>query len=246
MKDLAKRTSRDVEERALKGLHTGGRVFGYRNTPIESSTKFDAHGRPVIEAVKLQANPEQAATIRKIFERYAGGHSMKRIAITLNNEGVLSPPPRKGRVSRSWCQSSIRHILLNQRYRGLVIWGRNRKVRSPRTGKKIYECRPESEWRRTEVAEQRIVSEELWNSVRNRMAVVRSLYCVAATSGIRRGRCGAGYNRRTNIKKIHSLRWLIRQFVFVSSSLTAFRPRPKMCSEPGLRITLSRQKLPTD
>jgi site-specific DNA recombinase len=176
LKDLAKRTFRGVEERALKGLHTGGRVFGYRNVPIESSTKFDAHGRPLIEAVRLEVEPAQASTICRIFERYAAGHSMKRIAIELNDEGVLSPQPQKGRVSRSWCQSSIRHILLNERYRGLVIWGRNRKVRSPRTGKRIYERRAESEWRRTEIPEQRIISEELWNAVRERMAQVRKLY----------------------------------------------------------------------
>jgi len=30
LKDLAKRTFRGVEQRALEGLHTGGRVFGYR------------------------------------------------------------------------------------------------------------------------------------------------------------------------------------------------------------------------
>ena len=36
LKDLAKRTYRGVEQLALNGLHTGGRVFGYRRVPIES------------------------------------------------------------------------------------------------------------------------------------------------------------------------------------------------------------------
>jgi DNA invertase Pin-like site-specific DNA recombinase len=111
LKDLAKRTFRGVEQRALEGFHTGGRVFGYRRVPIESETERDSHGRPIIEAVKLEVDPDQVATVRRIFERYAAGHSLKRIAMDLNNEGIASPQPQKGRVSQSWCPSSVRHIL---------------------------------------------------------------------------------------------------------------------------------------
>src|SRR5882672_9874295 len=168
LKDLSKRTFRGVEQLALNGLHTGGRVFGYRRVPIESSTERDSHGRPVIAGVKLAVDPNQAATIRGVFERYAAGDSMKRIAIDLNDEGTLSPQPQKGRVSRSWCPSSVRHILHNERYRGLVIWGKTQKVRSQETGKRIYRRKPPGEWRRREIPEQRIVSEELWASVRRR------------------------------------------------------------------------------
>jgi hypothetical protein len=64
----------------------------------------------------------QALTIRRIFERYAGGHSMKRIAIALNRDGTLSPQPREGR-SQSRAQSSVRHILLNERYRDWNLLG---------------------------------------------------------------------------------------------------------------------------
>jgi site-specific DNA recombinase len=144
--------------------------------PIESSTDRDSHGRPVIAGVRLAVDPNQAATIRRIFERYAAGDSMKRIAIDFNNEGILSPQPQKGRVSRSWCPSSVRHILRNERYRGVVIWGKTQKVRSQETGKRIYRLKPQSEWRRRETPEQRIVSEELWAAVRRRIEVVERLY----------------------------------------------------------------------
>ncbi len=176
LKELAKRTFRGVEQLALNGLHTGGRVFGYRRVPIESSTERDSHGRPVIAGVRLEVDPNQAATVRKIFERYAGGDSLKRIAIDLNDEGVLSPQPQKGRVSRSWCPSSVRHILHNERYRGIVIWAKTRKLRSPLTGKRIYRRRPQSEWRQREIPEQRIVSADLWEATRRRMQIVEKLY----------------------------------------------------------------------
>jgi site-specific DNA recombinase len=73
LKDLAKRTFRGVEHFALNGLHTGGRVFGYRRVPIGSSTEFDSHGRPVIEGVRLQVDENHAPTVRRMFERYAAG-----------------------------------------------------------------------------------------------------------------------------------------------------------------------------
>jgi hypothetical protein len=88
LEELRQKTFRGVEQLALQGLHTGGRVFGYRHVPIESSTKRDSFGRPAIDGVRLQVDPNQAATILRIFQRYAAGHSMKRIAIDLNGDGV--------------------------------------------------------------------------------------------------------------------------------------------------------------
>ena len=172
LKDLARRTFRGVEDRARRGLHTGGRVFGYKRVSIESN-EFDSHGRPVIVGVRLEVDEEQASTVRTIFQRYGDGESMKRIAIYLNDKGIKSPQPQKGRVSRSWCPSSVRHILLNERYRGIVIWGRTVKVRSPETGNRVSRRKQETEWHRKEISEQRIVSDELWSSVQERFRAVR-------------------------------------------------------------------------
>jgi site-specific DNA recombinase len=145
LRDISRKTFRGVEQLALHGLHTGGRVFGYRRVPIESKTERDTHGRAIIAGVRLAVDHDQAPTVRRIFERYAAGHLLKRIAIDLNEERILSPQPQKGRVARSWCPSSVRHILHNERYRGLVIWRKAQKVRSHETGKRIYRRKPKSE-----------------------------------------------------------------------------------------------------
>jgi site-specific DNA recombinase len=188
LEGLREKTFRGVEQLALQGLHTGGRVFGYRHVAIESSTQRDSFGRPVIEGVRLAIDSSQVPTVTRIFERYASGDSMKRIAIDLNRDGIASPQARPGRL-RSWAQSSIRHILLNERYRGIVIWGKTKKVRSPETGKRIYRRKPESDWRRVEVSEQRIVSDKLWKRTHERIHLVREFYGVA--DGKRRGRAAA-------------------------------------------------------
>jgi site-specific DNA recombinase len=68
----------------------------------------------------------------------------------------------------------------------MVVWGKTYKLRSPDTKKRIYSRKNESEWRRREIPEQRIVSEDLWNRTHDRMKLVQHLYGV--TEGKRRGR----------------------------------------------------------
>jgi site-specific DNA recombinase len=183
LKEMSLRTWRGVEHLALNGYHTGGRVFGYRHIRELHPTAVDAYGDRVVVGVKLEVDPQQAATIKRIFERYASGHSLKRVARELNLDGVSSPQPQKGRVSRTWCPSSVRHILHNERYRGVVCWGMTKKVRCS-NGKRIYRKKPRSEWRIKEIPAQRIVSEELFEAVKKRIAMVNSLYHI---EGVRPG-----------------------------------------------------------
>jgi site-specific DNA recombinase len=76
------------QELGLKTHHTGGRVFGYRSVKD-------------VDGVKLEIVESEAATIRRMFELYSKGQSLKRIAFLLNGEGVKSPQPQKGRISQS-------------------------------------------------------------------------------------------------------------------------------------------------
>jgi hypothetical protein len=162
-RELGLKTHRGMQGCALKALHTGGRVFGYRSVR-------DADG------VKLEIVEQEAATIRRMFELYGKGQSLKRIAYLLNAEGVKSPQPQKGRVSQSWCVSSVRHILRNRRYKGQIIWNTKRKVRVPGTGRRIYRRRPESEWVVSAAPHLRIVSDELFATVEQRFAITRRLW----------------------------------------------------------------------
>jgi site-specific DNA recombinase len=91
-------------------------------------------------------------------------------------------------VSQSWCQSSIHHIPHNERYRGIVIWGKTYKLRSVETGKRIYRRKAKSEWRRTEIPAQRIISDKLWDAAQARMRLVHNLCGTGSKNGIRGGR----------------------------------------------------------
>jgi site-specific DNA recombinase len=182
IRELGKKVFRGVEGRALQRLHTGGRCFGYRSVPIEDPARRDPYDRPAIVGARLKVSVGEAEVVRRIFTLYASGHSLKNVAKRLNAEGVASPQPRKGR-QQSWCPSSVRTILHNERYRGVVSWGRTRKERDPQTGRRVNRRRPPSDWVRVEIPEQRILPEELWRRVHQRIEHVKTIYGDAGRKG---------------------------------------------------------------
>jgi len=110
--------------------------------------------------------------VLRIFEMYADGNSQTTIAKTLNAEGVLSPLPARNRQVRAWCTSSIHEMLRNERYHGVFVWNRTKKEHNPETGRKTSRPRPQAEWRRIDVPDWRIVPEELWERVQERIRFV--------------------------------------------------------------------------
>ena len=162
LEDLRAKTHRGLAGRAARGLHTGGRPYGYR-----SVTKGDGH--------VLEIDEDEARWVRWIFERYADGWFGRRIAGELNRLRV--PSPRGG----TWALSAIYAdrkkgcgILANELYIGQVIWNRSRWIKDPDIGKRKRIERPRSEWLVQDVPELRIVSDELWRAARDRDAVAAS------------------------------------------------------------------------
>lgn len=175
IRELAKKTFRGVEGRVLERLHHGGRIFGYRSVPIEDPERRDQYGRPLISGVRLRVDDTQAQIVRKIFALYASGLSIKGVAKRMNRDKAASPTPRAGR-QQSWAPSSIRVILRNERYRGIVVWAKTKKIRNPATGRRVQRKRPQTEWLRVEQPELRIVPEKLWLAVRERIAFINDKY----------------------------------------------------------------------
>lgn len=170
--DTAKRVRRGLEGLIRRGLHTGGRCFGYRS-------RKDADG------VRLEIHEPEAAIVRWIFHLYAEGFSLKAISKKLNAEGVQSPQPQKGRVSRSWCPSSIRTFLANERCIGRIVWSRRHKVRDPRTGRRVFRTQEgQAPIRGADQPELRIVTEKLWRAVEERRESLKRVY---EKSGNRQG-----------------------------------------------------------
>ena len=155
---ISQRTHEHLLTKARRGLNVGGRVYGYDNLRTEE------------KKVEYRVNPEQAKVVVEIFERYADGDGYRTIACDLNDRGIA--PPRAGkRGTGSWSPSAIRAMLLRDRYRGVYVWNKFKKLY--RGGTKVREMRPKSEWVIEPAPELRIIEEDLWQRVEARFEAGR-------------------------------------------------------------------------
>ena len=150
---------------ALRGLHTGGRIFGYNTASFGDGT-----------GKKLAINQPEATVVRRIFELSANGLSLKKIAGKLNAERVPSPGARKDRLGGEWCPTAIREMLRNELYIGNIVWNRSKFVKIPGTNKRQRRNRPESEWVRHSRPDLAIIGHDLWSAVRNRFASLPAIW----------------------------------------------------------------------
>ena len=77
-------------------------------------------------------------------------------------------------------------MLRNEKYRGVDLWNRTRKLRNPEGGRIETRQRPESEWVRHELPEIRIVSEEQWMAVQRQIKLVNEKWGAKRIGGFNR------------------------------------------------------------
>ena len=164
-RELGQKTHRGLEGKILRGLHAGGRAYGYNIMDAESEK-----GR------RLVVNEAEADVVRRIFEMSASGLSLKTIAQTLNAEGIPPPRPRAGKRYGEWCPTAIQPMIRRELYIGRVWWNRSKWVKRPGTNKRVRRPRPPSEWKMRECPELRIVSDDLWERVKGRLVWVKEHY----------------------------------------------------------------------
>jgi site-specific DNA recombinase len=206
VKELSKKTHRGLEGAFLRGLHAGGRCFGYRNVPAEGG------------GVRLEIEESEAAVVRRIFEMSASGLSLKRIAKALNADRVCPPRPRLTVKHATWAPTAIREMLRRDVYAGRLIWNRSRFIKVPGTNKRVARPRPRSEWQTSERPDLRIVNDALWQAVQVRQAKMQHLYGGhpgllnrSASSGnlltgfIKCGLCGGNLVIVTGRKRRHAM-----------------------------------------
>jgi Recombinase/Recombinase zinc beta ribbon domain len=137
----------------------------------------------------VEINEAEAAIVRRISEMYAGSLSPRSIAARLNAESIPSPGaswsrklmgPNSKRRSK-WVASAIHGdvrrgsgILNNERYIGRITWGRSRWKRGAADSSKRVNLLVEesSQWVTHEEPRLRVVSDDFWNRVRARQAVM--------------------------------------------------------------------------
>ena len=201
LKDLAQKTRRGLEGRVRQGRSAGGLSYGYRIVRA-----IGPDGAPTTGEREVDEN--EAEVVRSIFAAFASGKSPRGIAKDLNGRGVSGPR------GKPWGASTIygnqlrgTGILNNELYAGKLVWNRQRFVKDPEMNRRRARPNPKEEWVVENVPALRIVSEELWSSVKAQQAAVR--HCVAQDAAVRPerarrarylfsglitcGACGGGY-----------------------------------------------------
>ncbi len=132
-------TLRSMMKNARDGFWNGGRLpFGYRSVPVGKRKR-------------LEPDPNEAATVREMFDLYIRGLGCKAITILLNDAG------RTHRGKR-WVKNTVTWVLKNWVYAGYVVFNRTDGA----TGKE----RPRSEWIVT-LSHAPLVEEEIFMRVQD-------------------------------------------------------------------------------
>lgn len=125
-------------------------LFGYKKS------KQDKH--------KLVIDEVQARIVKKIFEEYSLGKSLKEIAKKLNFEKIPSPSNNKnnGETMYKWREDTLRRILCNKVYLGHTEYGK--RINLSYKSKKVKYIHPE-DWKIVYNTHEPIITEELFIKV---------------------------------------------------------------------------------
>lgn len=82
------------------------------------------YGYDVGSGGELVINPNEATTIRWIFERYLNGDSLGKISAGLERQGILSPTGKP-----KWSREALNKLLSNEKYTGRVLFQKTVSIR---------------------------------------------------------------------------------------------------------------------
>lgn len=195
--EYSKRIMRNgIRASVERGDYVGSSApYGYKIVKIKDGKRY-AH--------TLEIVPDEAVTVKMIFQMYADGSGATAIANTLNRLGI--PAAR----SAYWRQDSIYAILDNVHYIGKIKWNTRKQTISVVDGD-IRKSRPRSEPEVFDGKHPAIIESDLWKDVRKRRAdrstpKVRSSFDIQnPLAGLLYCECGRAMNQ--NVPKGKSRRF---------------------------------------
>ena len=121
-KDISKKIKSVKRDKQRKGQFIGGKpMYGYKMHPTEKN--------------KIVIDEEVAPVVRRIFALALSGMSCRKIATTLNEEGVPTPATycgwkvgNPGPYTGLWSSERISEMLKNETYIGNMVQGRMVKI----------------------------------------------------------------------------------------------------------------------
>jgi site-specific DNA recombinase len=183
---LQTRTRNAMLAHGAAGRWLGGRPnYGYRLVDTDQPHPQCNKAAAGIKLRVLEADPDTAQVVRRIFEMFDQGVGYRSIATILEGEGLPSPgevgSTRHPRSAGVWGGSAVRAILTNPRYLGHQVVGRQRRKdelidpTDPAAGTTSRQrWQPTGEWVTSDApAWPALVDEDLWQRVNARIANTR-------------------------------------------------------------------------
>ena len=156
-KDISKKIKSVKHDKQRKGQFIGGKpMYGYKMHPTEKN--------------KIVIDEEVAPIVRRIFAMALDGMSCRKIAATLNEEGIPTPATyanlpvgTPGPYTGLWSSERISDMLQNETYIGNMVQGRMVKVNY-----KSKKClrQPRENWVIVENTHEPLVDRETFQKVR--------------------------------------------------------------------------------
>ena len=158
LRDGSRKVKQVLKAKREKGLYCACPPYGYAKHPRNNNL--------------LVPDEETAPVVQRIFECAAQGDSSRKIAISLNEDGVIPPlkyrvlyrdeftPQGAARASDLWNYTTVKRILKNSVYLGHTLLGKTKKA-SIKSKKKL--AVPEENWVVTENTHEPLVSQELFD-----------------------------------------------------------------------------------
>ena len=156
-KDISKKIKSVKRDKQRKGQFIGGKpAYGYKMHPTEKN--------------RIVIDEEAASIVRRIFAMALDGMSCRKIATTLNGEGVPTPATyanltvgNPGPYTGLWSSERISDMLQNETYIGNMVQGRMVKI-----SYKSKKClrQPRENWVVVENTHEPIIDKESFQKVR--------------------------------------------------------------------------------
>lgn len=144
---IRKRMRRGLMQCIQSGGYVANAPYGYRKCTIDKL--------PSLEII-----PEEASFIRLIYDRYTHGVGTYTIAEELN---ALGSHPRR---NAQWSKTTVRTVLRNPTYKGMVAWNRVKHYQPGTHGKTRHHViyMPEDQWFLVPGKHEAIISPEIWDA----------------------------------------------------------------------------------
>lgn len=174
--DLSDERDRDMFERELKRgnefleyqkrIMGNGRILSVQNGNFIGQHPPYGYRKTVIREGRrkchtLEPVPEEAQIVRQVFEMYASGISAHEIARTLNGLGIPSPS------GKSWTASSVKPMVTNDHYIGMVHWNRRKTVKVIEHGELINTRPRNQDYQSYPGRHPAIIDRVLWDRVQD-------------------------------------------------------------------------------